>query len=79
MSILYILSRWSSHSNLFLLYDMTVIFHCFLWQEMTSNRILFVKELGAYDDLDVDDLLTLLSAEELEFVAIEVDTFVIYF
>lgn len=40
---------------------------------MTSNRKLFGKDLGAYDDLDVDDLLTQLSAEELEILSKEVD------
>ncbi len=45
---------------------------------MTSNRKLFGKDLGTYDDLDVDDLLTQLSAEELEILSKEVDPDVIF-
>lgn len=39
---------------------------------MTSRK-LFGKELGQYDDVDVDDLLTQLSPEELEILSKEVD------
>lgn len=46
---------------------------------MITNRILFDKDLGAYDNLDVDDLLTQLSAEEFEILFKEVDPDVIYF
>lgn len=39
---------------------------------MTSRK-LFGKDLGQYDDVDVDDLLTQLSPEELEILSKEVD------
>nr|CAG4651967.1 EOG090X093U [Triops cancriformis] len=39
---------------------------------MTSKK-LYGKELAAYDDLDVDDLLTQLSPEEIEILSREVD------
>lgn len=39
---------------------------------MTSRK-LFGKELNDFDDVDVDDLLTQLSAEELEILSKEVD------
>nr|CAG4641838.1 EOG090X093U [Eurycercus lamellatus] len=39
---------------------------------MTTKK-LFGKDLGEYDDVDVDDLLTQLSAEELEILSKEVD------
>lgn len=39
---------------------------------MTSRK-LFGKDLGEFDDVDVDDLLTQLSAEELEILSKEVD------
>lgn len=41
-------------------------------REMTSRK-LFGKDLGQYDDVDVDDLLTQLSPEELEILSKEVD------
>lgn len=40
---------------------------------MTTNKKLFGKDLSEYDDVDVDDLLTQLSAEELEMLSKEVD------
>lgn len=39
---------------------------------MTSKK-LYGKELKEFDDIDVDDLLTQLSAEELEILSKEVD------
>jgi tropomodulin len=39
---------------------------------MTSKK-LYGKELKEFDDVDVDDLLTQLSAEELEILSKEVD------
>lgn len=39
---------------------------------MTSRK-LFSKDHGQLDDVDVDDLLTQLSAEELEILSKEVD------
>lgn len=38
-----------------------------------TTRKLFGKDLGEFDDVDVDDLLTQLSAEELEILSKEVD------
>nr|CAG4644101.1 EOG090X093U [Lepidurus arcticus] len=43
-----------------------------LGQNMTSKK-LYGKDLTAYDDLDVDDLLTQLSPEELDILSREVD------
>ncbi len=39
---------------------------------MTSRK-LFGKDLNDFEDVDVDDLLTQLSAEELEILSKEVD------
>lgn len=39
---------------------------------MTSRK-LYGKDLNEFDELDVDDLLTQLSAEELEILSKEVD------
>ena len=39
---------------------------------MTSRK-LFGKDLNEFEDVDVDDLLTQLSAEELEILSKEVD------
>ena len=39
---------------------------------MTSKK-LYGKDLKEFDDIDVDDLLTQLSAEELEILSKEVD------
>lgn len=38
-----------------------------------TTRKLYGKELNEFDDVDVDDLLTQLSAEELEILSKEVD------
>ena len=40
---------------------------------MTSHRKLRGKDMSDFDELDVDDLLTQLSAEELEILSKEVD------
>ena len=42
-------------------------------QAMTSHRKLRGKDMSDFDELDVDDLLTQLSAEELEILSKEVD------
>lgn len=40
---------------------------------MTTPAKLFGKNLGAYDEVDVDELLAQLSAEEIKILAKEVD------
>lgn len=40
---------------------------------MTTPAKLFGKNLGEYDEVDVDDLLAQLSAEEIKILAKEVD------
>ena len=39
----------------------------------SGNTKLFGKDLSAYDDIDIDDLLDQLSPEELELLAGDVD------
>jgi tropomodulin len=40
---------------------------------MSANRKLYGKDLSAYDDLDVDELLEQLSPEEIDILSKEVD------
>jgi tropomodulin len=40
---------------------------------MTTNTKLYGKDLSAYDDVDVDTLLSQLSPEEINILAKEVD------
>jgi tropomodulin len=40
---------------------------------MTTNQKLYGKDLSAYDDVDVDTLLSQLSPEEINILAKEVD------
>lgn len=40
---------------------------------MTTNQKLYGKDLSAYEDLDVDTLLSQLSPEEINILAKEVD------
>lgn len=46
---------------------------------MTTPAKLFGKNLGAYDEVDVDELLAQLSAEEIKILAKEVDPDVSWF
>lgn len=41
--------------------------------KMTTNQKLYGKDLSAYDDVDVDTLLSQLSPEEINILAKEVD------